>query len=49
MLSPGAASFELFQHEFDRGDKFRTHSIRKIADMETSGADGSDSASSPLT
>jgi len=25
LLSPGAASFELFRDEFDRGEQFRTH------------------------
>lgn len=47
MLSPGAASFELFQHEFDRGDQFRTHSLQKIAETDSSDDDASDSASSP--
>ncbi|MBI4426471.1 MAG: UDP-N-acetylmuramoyl-L-alanine--D-glutamate ligase [Candidatus Kerfeldbacteria bacterium] len=28
ILSPGAASFGLFQHEFDRGDQFRTAVIK---------------------
>ncbi len=47
MLSPGAASFELFQHEFDRGDKFKIRSNQKIAGTDSSDADASDTASSP--
>lgn len=31
MLSPGAASFGLFLHEFDRGDQFRLRAQEKIA------------------
>ncbi len=49
MLSPGAASFELFQHEFDRGDKFKIRSKQKIAGTDSSDGDASGSASSPHT
>jgi UDP-N-acetylmuramoylalanine--D-glutamate ligase len=49
MLSPGAASFELFQHEFDRGDKFKIRSNQKIAETGSSDGGASDSASSPRT
>jgi len=27
-MSPGAASFELFQNEFDRGEKFRLACVK---------------------
>ncbi len=47
MLSPGAASFEYFKHEFDRGDKFRTRSIQKIADFGSQDGGADDSASAP--
>jgi len=28
LMSPGAASFELFQNEFDRGEKFRLACVK---------------------